>query len=429
MRFWWISVPAYLAALAAGLVLSVGNTFLQRPTVASTLIFYGLCVLTLGAASLLVALMCARLLFPHYWWLGQVLGEDVYELDGVYFQGVRLSKVSERVQRLVFGAGDKFRKWNIAFGLLWLLLMVAHGLAAMTSQRTLESMLPKPVRLPETLHAAFLSDLPVMRGLRRPWTPDSALMKTLQEETDRLQSQRGKTEMDWLRLAQLHLIRAYRVRKGTADAFSFSPMDRIFFQRGVGAQAADAITQILAIPEAKRAPVTRGALTLLGFFHLAEYNYTKADRALSDALGKPATGDTSQIPLYWTRLLAAQAALLRGVPAEARKQLEAVAAEKDLPKRIEALAVEHAAEAVRLEGGGNEVSALLEQAEQLYTELGDLPGQSRIHLRRAVWLTDLGDAAGASEELSAASAQAESADDVFALNMVVRATHRLPMLQ
>lgn len=428
MRFWWIASCSYAAALLAGLLLPAGTILVRQGSWTNLILFYGLTAVAMGIAALILTLMSSRVLFPQYWWMGQVQGEDVYELHGVYFVGVRLSRVPSRLQRLVFGANEKFRRWDLAFGLIWLLLVVGHGLGALTSHRMLEIYLPKPVRLPETLHAALLTDLPVMRELGRPWTLDPDLMRELQERGDRIEAARSKTAADWFRLAQLQLARAYKLRTGPRDAFRFSPLDRVFFERGFGALAADDLMQILAVPAAKRAPLTRGALTLLGFFHLSEYNYPQAERVLADALAQQQARDESGIALHWTRLLAAQVALQRSEEEAARALLAAVLADPALPRPIEALAVEHLAEARRLAGASKEVGPLLDRADRLYAALGDAGGQARIHLRRAVFLAGEGEPAKGSEELSQASMQAEQADDPFALNMVVRVMHLLPAL-
>lgn len=427
MRFWWIAPLLYICTLTMGLLLPGGTILTGQGGWLTLILWYGLTAAVMAFAAFMLTLMASKVLFPHYWWLGQVLGEDVYELEGVYFVGVRLARVPTRLQRLVFGAGERFRRWDLAFGLIWLLLVIAHGMGAMTADRALESYLPIPVVLPETMHAALLSDLPVMRALGKRWTADQELSRQLENQVERLQAMRGKTEADWFRLAQLHLARAFRGRYTAAEAFRYSPMDRAFFEHGMGAQAADDVTQILAVPESKRAPLTRGALTLLGFFYLSEYNYARAEQVLIDALASPR--DDSGISLSWTRLLAAQVALQRDEAGAAEALLEVVLAEPNLPKRLEGLALEHLSEAKRLNGDSLQVKALLDHADRIYADLADGGGIARIRLRRAVWLADQGATDQGREELSAASAQAEKARDVFALNMVARVSQLLPALR
>ncbi|MFI5399694.1 MAG: hypothetical protein ACHQZQ_01410, partial [SAR324 cluster bacterium] len=206
------------------------------------------------------------------------------------------------------------------------------------------------------------------------------------------------------------------------------PMDRAVFERGIGAESADYLNQMLAIPKARRASITRGALTLLGFYYLCEYNYDKAERSLADALGMIDEPDDSSIPAHWTRLLAAQVALQQGEAERAARLLSQVLTESGLPDPLEALAVEHLAEAERLDRAKQKVAPLLDKAGALYASLGDGAGQSRIHLRRSVWLMDRGNVQSSTEELSEASVDAETAADVFAINMVVRVQQLLPNL-
>ena len=429
MRFWAIAPSIYAGTLAAGLAAPGAIALLRQPGTVKVGLLYAFALLAWAGASFVLTLMVSRLLFPHYWWLGQVVGEDVYELQGVFFVGVRMAQVPDRLQRMVFGAGEKFRRWDAAFGLIWLLLIVMHGMGATTSRRYIETLLPRPVRLPETMHEALLSDLPVMRALHKPWSPDPALKLQFQEQVERIQALRGKTEADWFRMAQLHLLRAYKVRKGPADAFTFSPMDRTYFERGIGSQAADDLNQILSIPAAKRAPITRGALTLLGFFHLCEYNYDKAERSLAQALALDKAPDESGIPAAWSSLLAAQVALQRGRADRAGGLLSQLLSEPGLSAPLEALAVEHLAETKRLNRAAREVAPLLDKAGALYASLGDGGGQARIHLRRAVWLVDQGYTQPGAGELSQASMDAETAGDLFVLDMVARVTNLLPALR
>jgi hypothetical protein len=429
MRFWFVAPLFYLGTLAVGLVIPATLVLMHHPSGLRVATMYTLTALVLGLAAAILALMVAKVLFPNFWWLGQVMGQDVYELQGVYFVGLRLSRVPVRLQRLVFGAGEKFRRWDVAFGLIWLLLIGMHGLGAAQSRHWIESLMPRPVRLPETLHEAFLSDLPVMRALHQPWSPDPALEKKLLDQAERIQQVRGKSEADWFALAQLHLLRAYKVRRGAGDAYTFTPMDTTYFERGIGAQSADYLNQILSIPEAKRAPITRGTLTLLGFFYLCEYNDRKAEPPLQQALAQANAPDDSGIPLDWTRLIAAQVALQKGNGEEAEPLLLAIVSRTDAPPPLMALAIEHLAEAKRLEGESADVPLLLDKAAALYAAAGDGGGEARVHLRRAVWLSDQGESRSATEELSQASSKAEAAGDVFALNTVVRVTHLLPALR
>ena len=428
MRFWVIGSLVYAATAAAGLGIAGAIPLLSQPSGLLLVPIYAVALAVLVGAAFVLTLMIARLVFPRYWWLGQVLGQDVFEVQGVFFVGLRLSRLPSKVRRLLFGAGERLRRWDAAFGLIWLLLIVLHGLGAATSRRQVEVQMPRPMLLPETMHAALLSDLPVMRALHRQWSADPELMRLLQDQEERIQSIRGKTETDWLKLAQLQLLRAFKVRAVPADAYTFSPMDRAYFERGVAAEAADYLNQVLAVPKAKRAPIARGALTLLGFFYLCEYNYDKAERSLAEALGMIDDPDDSAIPAHWTRLLAAQVALQQGEAERAIGLLTQVQTEPGLPAPLEALTVEHLAEAERLDRAWQKVAPLLDKAGALYAAQGDEAGQARVDLRRSVWLMDRGNLRSSAEELSAASMEAETARDIFAVNMVVRVQQLLPTL-
>ncbi len=429
MRFWWIALSLYAAALVAGLLMPGVILLIRQPSFLQGFLVYGLTAVIVGAAALCLTLMCSRALFPEFWWIGQVLGQDMFEIQGVYFMGLRLTRVPDRLQRLVFGVGEKFRRWDAAFGATWLLLAILHGMGAATAQQALASLLPRQVLLPETMHMALLSDLPVLRERGRPWSMDPKLMRRLQDDVDLLQTKRGKTEADWLRMAQLDLARAFKARTNLRDPFTFSPTDRLFFERGIGAQGADAVTQILAVPEAKRAPVTRGAQTLLGFFYLCEYNYPRAERALTEALSRADAPDESGIPLYWTRLLAAQVALMRGEPKRARSLLAADAGAPELPASAQALLLEHMSEALRVDRQAKAAREWLARASAQYNALGDTSGQARIVLREATLLRDEGKPGQASVALSQASELAEAGGDPFTRNMVVRAAQLLPVAQ
>ena len=127
------------------------------------LLIYAGAVVALVVAVFMMTLIVARIFFPTYWWLGQIVGRDVFEYEGIYFMGPRLSRVPNRIQRILFGVDDQMRRWDLVYGVVFLVLLVPHALGFITANRYFEEILPNPVRFSQTLHFPFLSSMPVMR--------------------------------------------------------------------------------------------------------------------------------------------------------------------------------------------------------------------------------------------------------------------------
>src|SRR5574341_1022031 len=426
MRFWTLAPAAYLVLLAATLGLPAAALWDRQPTgTADVLMFLGAGVALL-LASFLACLMLARLLFPEYWWMGAVQGKDIYQLDGVYFVGLRLSRVPSRLQRLLFGADEQFRWWDVLFGITFLVLLLPHALAAGTAYREADRFAARRIEFPESLHGAVLSALPVLREWGEPWSPAPALLARAAEESDRLQLKSGKTDRDWLRLAQLHLLRAFTPRRSVTDPYAFSPGDRVFFDHGRGGQAASILNQVLGRAQGDKDPLRSDALALLGFIELSENNFAKALPRFESALQGAGEGAAAALPRPLLALLAAHAATLNGDTVKARGLLEPLLNNEKLSAPLQALALEHLAAVLRAERGFSQSQELLRKAAELYAQQKDAAGEGRIRLRRAALLLDQGDVPGASEEISRASSQVAGVNDVFTLNMVERIVHLVP---
>jgi tetratricopeptide (TPR) repeat protein len=426
MRFWILAPVGYLLFLAATLLLPVAALWDRQPMSGSDVLMYIGTGISLLAAAFMACLMVAKLLFPQYWWMAAVQGQDVYQLDGVYFVGLRLSRVPGRLQRLLFGADEQFRWWDILLGISFLVLLLPHVLAAGTAYREADRYVARRIEFPESLHAAVLSSLPVMREWGEAWSPSPGLAARIAEESERLQVKSGKTDRDWMRLAQLHLLRAYTLRRSVTDPYSFSPGDRVFFDRGRGGQASSLLNQVLGRAQGDKDPLRSEALTLLGFIQLSETNFPQALQNFEAALKAAGDGAAGAFPRPLVALLAGHAATLTGDAAKARGLLEPLLSGDKPGPAIQALALEHLAAVLRAERGFSQAQELLRKAAELYAQQKDAAGEGRVHLRRAALLLDQGDAPAASEEISRASSQVSSANDVFTLNMVERIIHLVP---
>jgi tetratricopeptide (TPR) repeat protein len=420
MIFWLINVPAYLVLLAGGMGLP-GVVLLSRAPLSTLDVFvYVLAALLVVLAALALALIAARLLFPHYWWLGQVEGRDVFEFDGVYFLGLRLSRVPTRLQRMLFGVDEQMRTWDLIFGVMFLVLLVPHTVGFFAAHRELDKLIPNPPRFAETLHEPLLSSLPVMKQLGGTWQPGAALERKADAELGRLQRAGPPGAKERFELAQLYLLKAFSARKDVGDPFYDSPGERIYFNRGLGAQAVDNLDVLLKLPELQRAGWSGGALALIGFFHLSDHNYPKALESLQRALAELGEGDETKISRYQVLLLAAQSAIMNGQQTRAVEYLERILTDERLPNEAYALAMEHYAEALRLSGAYARVPELLGKALELYKLAENRSGIARVHLRLAALALDEGKRSQAADELSIASSLAQGLDDGFTLNMVSR---------
>lgn len=424
--------PGLLLTIVYGVLLALGLglpavVVAQRDPISwLDLVLYLVAGGALLVAALVLCLLVARLCYPLYWWMAQVQGHDVFEYDGVYFVGLRLTRVPGRVQRLVFGMDDRMRRWDLLFGLLFLVLVPVHFMGMATAHRVYDQTLPDPPKISETLHTTLLSSLPVMREWGERWRPEADLTKRIERELQLLRMQPRKTDEQRFQLAQLHLLNAFTRRDRAGDPFYTSPGEHIFFDRSQGAQAVVYLNQLLDQSELERAPWAGGALALIGFFHLSDRNYPAAEEYLTRALAEMGQGDETGISRYEVLLMAAQSAMLSGDESLAIERLEQVLVDDRMPNAAYALALEHYAEALRLMGEHGQVTELLDKAMDLYKVEEDQAGVARVHLHRAALALDRGRLQEAGRQLSTASSLASGLGDGFTLNMVQRLSQAFP---
>jgi tetratricopeptide (TPR) repeat protein len=404
--------------LVVGLGLPALVVWHRHPIETSDLLLYAAAFLFVLLATLVGGLLASRMFFPSYWWMGQVEGKDVFEFEGVYFLGLRLSRIPNRLQRIVFGVDDQMRTWDLVFGLIFLVLLVPHTMAFITGNMAWDRYLPNPVQFTQSLHQPVLSALPVMREWNTEWRADARQAKRIDEAIAEIQGQGLPGAAQRFRLAQLYLLKAFRPRERPGDPFYHSPGESVFFNRGTGARAVEHLQVLLALPELQRVGWSGGALALIGLFHLSDRNFAEAADFLERALREMGERDETGLSRYLVLLMGAQGEMLNGRSKRAIELLEQILVNERLPAQAYALAMEHYAEALRLQGDGDRAPELLNKALQLYERGKDRSGQARIHLRLAALALDNGQRKKASEEMSIAASLAYGMEDGFALNMV-----------
>jgi hypothetical protein len=336
----------------------------------------------------------------------------------VYFIGGRTTRQQTRLTRLVFGLDEKMRRWHLVFGLLAVSLMAPHLMAGYAAWRYGEGLVPNRPVLRETLHASTLSSLPIMQGWNRPWSSASSLAKEVKRELGEARKTSRQEAPRLFHMAQLRLLNAFRVRKGTAEPFLYSPGDLIVFNRGEAADGVDYLRRILELPGDKRRGWTRGSLALTGFFHMSDQNPKSAVDFLQRALGTKEKEDKTGISRHMVVLLAAQAALLSDQAPEAEVLLENLLTETELPEQVYAQAMEHFAGALYMQGHSTRVGDTLTKALKSYKKIRGRAGIARVHLRMAALALEQGNTKDASHELSVAASLANGLEDGFTLNMV-----------
>lgn len=420
MRKGFLFFLGYLISMGAGLAPPALVIMQRSPLGWDDLLLYILSGALMVVATIMACLLAAKIAFPEYWWRGQVEGKDVFEFEGIYFMGLRITRVPTRLQRLLFGVDERMRRWDMIFGLLFMAMVVPHIQAMITANRYLDENIPNPPRISQTLHQNILSNLPLMQEWKEGWTLNEEFTRRVGRELQLLKMQPRRTNDQRFKLAQLYLLSAFTQRDRASEPFYHSPGEQVFFNRSQGAQAVSYLNQLLDQPDAERAGWSGGAHAMIGFFHLSEENYPKALEHLQQAMKEIGEGDETQIARYQIFLMAAQGATLAGMGEEAMKQLEIVLVNESLPKVAYALAMEQFAEALRQTGDLGQIPELLTKAEDLYTAEKDVAGLARIHLHRAALALDMGDAKKASRELSSAASLAHKLGDGFTLNMVER---------
>ncbi len=417
MKFWLGTVFVYIVLLGLGFGLPVLG-LLDRGAAGLAGSMNLLAGAALLVAPIALGLMVAKLLFPDYWWAGQILGRDVYQFDGVFFVGVRATRQRSRLYRLLFGVDERMRRWDVVFGLLLLVLIFPHLLGGFTAHRYFEEVIPRRPLLAETMHAPTLSALPVMREWKRAWSGRPALalrVKKALRESGRI---KRKDPAAWFRHGELQLLNAFEARTGPGDPFQNSPGDRVVFNRTRGAEAVASFDRILQNPEADNTGWDSAALALTGFFHLSERDYERAAGFFERALSASSDGKQARFSRYQMVLLAAQAAMLGGNPEKSIALLETILIDERLPTRAYALAMEHFADAMRLRGRTERVPELLAKTLDMYKLQKDRSGMARVHLRLAALALEKKQAGDAGREISLAASLAHGLEDGFTLNMV-----------
>ncbi len=420
MTFWLINLPLYVVFLAGGLGLPGVVLWQRDPLDWSGVALYLAASVLLLLATFVMCLLLARLVFPGYWWLGQVEGKDVFAFDGVYFLGLRLTRVPTRLQRLLFGVDEQMRVWDLLFGLMFVVMLVPHTMGFLTAHRYLDQQLPNPVKFAESMHEPMLSGLPVMQEWGSRWSSAPTFGEQVEAARNGLQNKELPGIADRFRLAQLYLLDAFTLRKSVRDPYYDTPGEHVYFNRGQAARAVDNLRFLVELPELQRVSWSGGALALIGFFHLSDHNFQEAQKVLEQAVAELGEGDESEISRYQVLLLAAQSALMNGDEAGAMAHVDQILVDERLPNQAYALAMELYAEALRLSGRYSQVPELLGKALELYKLEQDRGGIARVHLRLAALALDEGRLKEAREELSIASSLAHGLGDTFTLNMVER---------
>jgi len=418
--FWLIIPVSYLVFLGGGLLLPGVVLWHRDPLGGGDIAIYLAAVVLMALANLMVCLIMGRILFPQYWWLGQVEGKDVFEYEGIYFLGLRLSRVPGRLQRILFGVDEQMRVWDLAFGVLFLVMLAPHTLAFLTAQQELDRRLPNPTRLAEFLHGPTLSHLPVMRDWGVSWSSDPQLDQRVKRALDDLQNVSNPGDSDRFKLAQVYILQSFHTRRRASDPYLNSPGEQIVFDRATGNRALTILQSLLDLPELERAAWSSGALSLVGLYHISDGNYQAAADVMKQAVAEMGAADESEISRYQVLLLAGQAALLVGDENGAIELLERVLLNEQLPNLAYALAMEQLSDALRLKRQWGKADEMLDKALELYKLERDRAGVARVHLHRAALALDSGQIKDATHELSIASSIASGLNDSFTLNMVAR---------
>ena len=419
MKFWVGAGLAYAISLLAGLGLPVLGLTGSGQSFGVGVILALAAIALLVLAAMVLTLIVARRFVPEYWWRSQALLQDIYTFQGVYFVGVRQTRQTSRLHRIIFGIDEQVRRWNLSLGLLLMALLPIHLMASYSTYVYFSGIFTERPVFVETLHESTLSSLPVMREWGVSWTAHPALAARVDRALKAAAKAKNQGIPEWFRLAELQLLHAFRVREDFRDLYASSPGDIIVFDRAQGGRAVLYLNRIMERPEFERAGLAGAALTLLGFFHLSDQNYPRAAEFFDRALAAAGSGEGEKIPRFQIALLAAQAALLSGDLDKAEVLLDAILENDRLPPRAYTLAMGHFADARRLKGQTQRAGELLAKARKLYDSQKRQGGEiARVHLRLAALALDEGREKDARRELSLASSLAHGLEDGFTLNMV-----------
>ena len=408
--------------LAAGAFASPALIFLHDlPHGTTDFLYFLLITLLTLLAVLILSLALARASFPIVWWKAQVLGEDVYEFEGVYFSGIRLNRVPNRLQRIVFGVDEKMRKWDMLYGLLFVAFLVPHVTGTITAFGLFEKILPQPIYLDESLHVSTLSALPVMKQWELAFTFSTSLRERIEADVKKLRrSGSTKTAAGKYRLAQLYVLSSHQFRSRTGEPYYFSPGDSVLFNRGLAARGLPYLKQVVESPKSSDAAFAAAGKALLGFFHFSDRNYGEALKLFEQALPGLGPRDEHLFSRHMAILLAAKSAVMRRDSAKAQALLEMILVDERMPNLAYALVLEQFAEILRLEGRTEKVAELLAKSREFHDQSKNSAGIARIQLNLGMLALEAGHGKAASRLLSEASSLAQGAGDWFTMNMIQR---------
>jgi len=139
--FWLLLGLAYVVLLGLGLTFPMLGRMSGRLNMLLNMLGYILAGVAMIGASFFLALMISRVKLPYVWWMHRVLGENVSEFDGIFFVGGDVKRLSKEAQKKVFSAEDALSRWDIIFGVMMTVLILAHGAAAYASHAFLKMMM------------------------------------------------------------------------------------------------------------------------------------------------------------------------------------------------------------------------------------------------------------------------------------------------
>ncbi|MDH4120488.1 MAG: hypothetical protein OEV94_02130 [Deltaproteobacteria bacterium] len=371
-----------------------------------------LAALSGGVSAHLGAMLTASWLFPEDWREARMSRKDLLRREE---PAVHSPRVSWYPHRVFTQTNAYLSLWDAHYVLLLVAWLTCAASAGYTAWRMAEGILPNRPLLAPSLHQPVLSSLPVMREMKTPWSLDPELARKAQQEL--IAAPTPDTNLRHLQNAQWNLLAALTPRKPHAP-WARSPGEWVAVDQAHLRQAVAQLDQLLAKPDAQRVGWTGGTLTLKAFCFLLMEQEPEAKELLDQAMATFEPLELSGIPPYVTRLLSARLLIHQRKMKPAETLLTTVMNDKRLPAVARPLAMEQLAEVHRLQGHWQESRDLLSEAGLLHGRLGNLSGNARVQLAKALLFAEAGRPKEAMREASQASSLAWAQQDGFTIDML-----------
>ncbi|MDH4224258.1 MAG: hypothetical protein OEW12_01260, partial [Deltaproteobacteria bacterium] len=248
----------------------------------------------------------------------------------------------------------------------------------------------------------------------------------IESQTREWSARQSRNVQDWFRMAQLHLLMAFRSRNSFIKPYRVAPDEPYSFDEEQAEKATGYLKRIMDTPLAQREGLTPTILALDGFIRFSQGNYREAEVLFTRSLASFSSGEQKGLPRYMVMLLASRAYIQNGKLVAAQRVLSSILGDERMVPLAFPLAMEQKAEIIRLSFDGKDYKGLLSEASYRFQKESDQNGVARVHLHLAAFALEQDRPQMVRREISLASSLATGLNDWFTLGMAGYLYQTLP---